>query len=111
MQRGMQGQPLECVHRVIVSTNVAETSVTGEGPRGSEVAVCRGGCRGSHWSVCTGSSCQPTWQRHPPNLPLPHFLHSVEGVVYVVDTGVVKQKHYQPATGMDRCEYLVWGDV
>ncbi|KAG1663950.1 hypothetical protein FOA52_001076 [Chlamydomonas sp. UWO 241] len=48
----------EGVRRVIVATNVAETSVT------------------------------------------------VEGVVYVVDSGVVKQKHYQPATGMDSLDVV-----
>ncbi|KAL6757999.1 DEAH-box nuclear pre-mRNA splicing factor [Haematococcus lacustris] len=31
---------------------------------------------------------------------------TVDGVVYVVDSGVVKQKHYQPATGMDSLDVV-----
>lgn len=31
---------------------------------------------------------------------------TVEGVVYVVDSGVVKQKHYHPATGMDSLDIV-----
>lgn len=31
---------------------------------------------------------------------------TVDGVVYVVDSGVVKQKHYQPQTGMDSLDVV-----
>jgi hypothetical protein len=42
-----------------------------------------------------------------PSLPLtPAPVPAVEGVVYVVDTGVVKQKSYNPSTGMDALEVV-----
>lgn len=30
----------------------------------------------------------------------------VEGVVYVIDSGVVKQKHYHPGSGMDSLDVV-----
>lgn len=56
-------------------------------------------------------SCMPPSPSHPP-LPLlrsppPSLLPPlVEGVVYVVDSGVVKQKHYHPGSGMDSLDVV-----
>ena len=93
--------------RCVVATNVAETSITG---------AARGGGGGGDWVVAAvavvahpfDSSTTAhamvahthTYKHHhhqssPPSCP------SVEGVVYVVDAGVVKRKSYNPASGMD----------
>ena len=116
------------VRRCIVATNIAETSVTGAGEgdggwlRGELYgALCRGKqgplepilalapaaayapsrTRSArvcpHRCACASPALTFLCTTPRPALPRP----AVDGVVYVVDSGMVKQKSYNPATGMD----------
>ena len=98
------------VRRCIVATNIAETSVTGA--LCTLCTLCMPCCAAHAEHELQGRACRchATWHLRrglvfssPPIITMSssHPLPAVDGVVYVVDTGMVKQKEYNPRTGMD----------
>jgi ATP-dependent RNA helicase DHX8/PRP22 len=97
--------------RCIVATNVAETSITGAFFLAGWLAAWLG-------SVCVDRGYRPyspLFSLISSNMPqsptcdpetTPQPNHSVDGVVYVIDSGVVKQRHHHPESGMDSLDVV-----
>jgi hypothetical protein len=54
------------------------------------------------------TTCTPLWLSgtFKPLAAVTSSAYAVEGVVYVVDSGVVKQKHYHASTGMESLDVV-----